>query len=63
LRCGVFSPRHPRLVFAAFTDRNELAKWWATFDCSEGARDRWVEQFERAGFATSLGSLRVYLTM
>ncbi|MGI8778568.1 MAG: hypothetical protein ACR2L8_00090 [Solirubrobacteraceae bacterium] len=32
--------------------------WWATFDRAEEERDRWVEHFERDGFATWLGSLR-----
>jgi hypothetical protein len=38
-----------------------FVEWWATFDCAEDERDKWVEQFERNGFATWLGSLRSQL--
>ena len=33
-------------------------EWWATFDCAEDERDKWVDHFEHGGFAIWLGSLR-----
>jgi hypothetical protein len=35
-----------------------FVEWSATFDCALDERDRWVNQFERAGFAVWLASLR-----
>jgi hypothetical protein len=45
------------------TDRNHaFVEWSATFDCADDERDRWVDYFEREGFARWLGSLREVLT-
>jgi hypothetical protein len=35
-----------------------FVEWSATFDCADDERDRWVDYFEREGFARWLGSLR-----
>jgi hypothetical protein len=38
-----------------------FVEWWATFECAADERDRWVEHFERTGFARWLASLRDHL--
>lgn len=38
-----------------------FVEWWATFDCAEGERERWVGYFETDGFATWLGALRRFM--
>lgn len=38
-----------------------FVEWWASFDCPDDERERWVEQFERDGFAVWLASLRASL--
>lgn len=39
-----------------------FVEWWATFDCAPDERQRWVDHFERTGFAVWLASLRSFLT-
>jgi len=37
-----------------------FVEWYATFDCAQDERDRWVSYFEKQGFAKWLGALRAY---
>jgi hypothetical protein len=38
-----------------------LVEWWAVFDCALGKRAKWVEHFERKGFAVWLEGLRRFM--
>jgi len=42
-------------------DNTAFVEWWATFDCDLGERNRWVEHFERRGFATWLTALDKFM--
>lgn len=35
-----------------------FVEWWATFDCTENALERWTNYFTHDGFAKWLGALR-----
>jgi hypothetical protein len=35
--------------------------WRASFDCAPEDRERWLEQFERKGFAVWLDALRRFM--
>jgi hypothetical protein len=44
------------------TDRDRaFVEWWATFDCAEDEREKWIEQFAHNGFEKWLASLRAQL--
>lgn len=38
-----------------------FVEWWATFDCAAEERDRWVDHFEKEGFAKWLAALRQFM--
>jgi hypothetical protein len=38
-----------------------FVEWWATFDCAADERERWVDHFEKQGFAKWLGALRHFM--
>lgn len=38
--------------------QRSFVEWWATFDCSPDEIDKWVDHFEREGFARWLAALR-----
>ncbi len=38
-----------------------FVEWWATFDCAADEADRWVNFFERDGFAVWLDALRRFM--
>jgi hypothetical protein len=44
-------------IVPVVADNRSFIEWSATFDCAEGERDRWVQHFERKGFATWLAAL------
>jgi hypothetical protein len=41
--------------------RQCFVEWQASFDCAEEERARWVEHFEKNGFAVWLGALRRFM--
>jgi hypothetical protein len=42
-------------------DDRSFVEWWATFDCAEDERDKWVNHFEKQGFAKWLAALRQFM--
>jgi len=42
-------------------DNHSFVEWWATFDCADDERDKWVKHFERQGFAKWLAALRQFM--
>ena len=38
-----------------------FVEWQASFDCAEEERARWIEHFEKNGFAVWLGALRRFM--
>jgi hypothetical protein len=42
-------------------DGRSFVEWWATFDCALDERAKWVEHFERQGFAIWLEALRKFM--
>lgn len=41
--------------------RKAYVEWHATFDCQDRERDRWIDHFEREGFARWLAALRQFM--
>lgn len=48
-------------VVPIVADGRSLVEWWATFDCALDERTKWVEHFERKGFAVWLEALRQFM--
>lgn len=48
-------------VTPVVADGRALVEWWATFDCALDERAKWVEHFERKGFAVWLDALRRFM--
>lgn len=48
-------------VTPVVAENRAFVEWWATFDCAEDARDRWVSHFETEGFAKWLSALRRFM--
>jgi hypothetical protein len=44
-------------VATVAANNRAFVEWWATFDCAEAERDKWVEHFAAKGFALWLASL------
>jgi Polyketide cyclase / dehydrase and lipid transport len=44
-------------VVPVVADQRSFVEWWATFDCAEDERDKWMLHFERQGFAKWLAAL------
>ena len=42
-------------------DSTSFVEWSATFDCAAEERDKWVNHFEKEGFAKWLGALRQFM--
>jgi Polyketide cyclase / dehydrase and lipid transport len=49
-------------VVPVVADNRSFVEWWATFDCAEDARDKWVKHFEMNGFATWLAALDRFMS-
>ena len=48
-------------VLPVVADDRAFVEWSATFDCAPDERARWLEQFERKGFAVWLAALRRFM--
>jgi hypothetical protein len=48
-------------VVPVVADDRAFVEWTATFDCAADERARWVEQFERKGFAVWLAALQRFM--
>jgi hypothetical protein len=48
-------------VLPIIADGRSLVEWSATFDCAPDERAKWVEHFERRGFAVWLEALRRFM--
>jgi len=48
-------------VVPIVADGRALVEWWATFDCALDERAKWVEHFERKGFAVWLEALALFM--
>ena len=48
-------------VTPVMADSRSFVEWWATFDCAESERGKWVKHFETQGFAVWLAALDRFL--
>lgn len=48
-------------VVPVVANGHAFVEWWATFDCAEADRDRWIEHFEQQGFAKWLAALARFM--
>ena len=48
-------------IMPVVADNTSFVEWWATFDCAAEERDKWVNHFEREGFAKWLAALRAFM--
>jgi Polyketide cyclase / dehydrase and lipid transport len=48
-------------VSPVVADNYSFVEWWATFDCAADERDKWVQHFERQGFAKWLAALAGFM--
>jgi hypothetical protein len=48
-------------VLPVVESNTSMVEWWATFDCAAEEYDRWVNYFEKEGFAKWLGALRSFM--
>jgi hypothetical protein len=49
-------------VVPVVADNRSFVEWWATFDCAEDERDKWVRHFEVKGFAVWLAALDRFMS-
>jgi Polyketide cyclase / dehydrase and lipid transport len=49
-------------VVPVVASNKAFVEWQATFDCAPEERDRWIERFERQGFAKWLAALRDFMS-
>jgi hypothetical protein len=48
-------------ISPVIADDHSFVEWWATFDCADDERDKWVKHFEQQGFAKWLAALDQFM--
>jgi hypothetical protein len=49
-------------VSPVVANNHSFVEWWATFDCADDERDKWVRHFEQQGFAKWLAALSQFMS-